>query len=323
MKQLLLIVAIVLLLSPRLFIGAEEASSALLINKEEYSYKAANPDIEDLQKISSLTINENLAKAHFDENQTGVYSIDDFQVDVIVTDNHSVSFISNYPVQFIFIKGGNQGGNLYYYNPSTQNDSQLTTPNNTSNSKAADLSHLVFYYYKPVIDENDLDNPGDPDIDEELEDPDIEDPNIEDPIVPEDPIIPEDPKVEDPTITEDPENPITPNEPEDPITPEVPSETKKPDTSKIEEPIENPINEIPLVEPTIPEEPIFIEQPTILDESPIPENQEEFLDEDFLSEEIPEEAPLELPNTGGLPQILFSILGFFSFAMGFVFKVNK
>ena len=315
MKHLIIIAIIILLVFPKSYLSAEEVSPSILINKEEYSYKSANPDIEDLEKISSLlVINEDLIKAHLDENQSGIYSLDEFRVEVSVQNNYIVSFESNYPVQFIFVKGGNQGGNLYYYNPSVQSDSNLVTPNNGSNSKPASLSHLVFYYYKAILiveepedpNPNTPNNPEDPNIDEDPDDE--EEPKDTDP---EEPIIPNEP--------EDPEEPIIPNEPEDPSVTETPNIPKESDVTDI--PKETIVPEAILIELEIPQESITTEG--FVEESSISENKEEFLEEDFLIEEIPEGLPMELPNTGGLPQILLSTLGLFSLAIGLIFKINK
>jgi hypothetical protein len=104
MKKLLLAIIITVILSSNLIFGVEETSSSLsLINKEEYTYKAANPDIEDLLAISSLLgiTREDLIKAHIDENKTGAYESEDFKVQVIVINDSIVSFTSNLQVQFV------------------------------------------------------------------------------------------------------------------------------------------------------------------------------------------------------------------------------
>jgi hypothetical protein len=65
----------------------------------------------------------------------------DFEVDITVNDGATeMSFSSNLPVDAVFVKGGNEGGNLYVYNPPVTEDSGLTTPTNQQ------ISHVSFCF---------------------------------------------------------------------------------------------------------------------------------------------------------------------------------
>jgi hypothetical protein len=65
----------------------------------------------------------------------------DFEVDITVNDGATeMSFSSNLPVDAVFVKGGNEGGNLYVYDPPVTEDSGLTTPTNQQ------ISHVSFCF---------------------------------------------------------------------------------------------------------------------------------------------------------------------------------
>ena len=51
--------------------------------------------------------------------QTGTYSDPNsaFEVEITLNADGSIDFVSNLPVDAVFIKGGNEGGNLYVYDP--------------------------------------------------------------------------------------------------------------------------------------------------------------------------------------------------------------
>jgi LPXTG-motif cell wall-anchored protein len=59
---------------------------------------------------------------------------------VVSSDKISFDWSSNYKFGAIYVKGGNQGGNLYQYDPPVNADQDLHLPTNQS------ISHVVFYY---------------------------------------------------------------------------------------------------------------------------------------------------------------------------------
>ena len=73
--------------------------------------------------------------------ETGTYTDpnSDFEVEIVLNDDGSIDFESNLPVDAVFIKGGNEGGNLYVYDPPVTSDTGLDTPNSQD---AAVMSHL-------------------------------------------------------------------------------------------------------------------------------------------------------------------------------------
>jgi hypothetical protein len=75
-----------------------------------------------------------------EENPSGEYSDpnSDFVVTITPGEGNTMSFEANLAVEAVFIKGGNQGGNLYKYDPPVMSDSGLQTPG------AQGISHVSF-----------------------------------------------------------------------------------------------------------------------------------------------------------------------------------
>lgn len=74
---------------------------------------------------------------------TGTYSDpdSDFEVDLVVNAGGTVmDFDANLPVDAVFVKGGNEGGNLYAYVPGATSDTGLTTPTGQQ------ISHVSFCF---------------------------------------------------------------------------------------------------------------------------------------------------------------------------------
>ena len=155
-KIMSLVLVFLMMLSSTVTVNAV-SENPVLINSDSYTYAAANPDVSDIKNITGLDVCDNLIKAHFDENTSGTYSKDGFTVKVTVTTGPAISWESNYPVQFVFVKGGNQGGNLYMYDPMLNEGTGLATADNINkktgeSSGPAGLSHIVFYYCKTELE---------------------------------------------------------------------------------------------------------------------------------------------------------------------------
>jgi hypothetical protein len=60
-------------------------------------------------------------------------------------DGPVVDWTSNFPIQYVFVKGG-PNGNLYTYNPPVTSDTGLHSPVNPENGKYYGLSHISFCY---------------------------------------------------------------------------------------------------------------------------------------------------------------------------------
>ena len=70
------------------------------------------------------------------------YGTDDgFRV-YIWNDGDTFTWLSNYPVYYVYAKGGNQGGNMYIYDPPSTSGCGLSQP-------GGDWSHINFYYCVP------------------------------------------------------------------------------------------------------------------------------------------------------------------------------
>ena len=76
--------------------------------------------------------------------ETGTYTDpnSDFEVEIVLNDDGSIDFESNLPVDAVFIKGGNEGGNLYVYDPPVTSDTGLDTPNSQG------ISHISFCFHE-------------------------------------------------------------------------------------------------------------------------------------------------------------------------------
>lgn len=82
------------------------------------------------------------------ENPSGTYDQDDpavsvtpdvdtdFEVTITPTAGNTFSFSANLAVEAVFVKGGNEGGNLYEYDPAVFSDTGLQTPS------AQEISHI-------------------------------------------------------------------------------------------------------------------------------------------------------------------------------------
>lgn len=93
-----------------------------------------------------------LPSIKFDDNEiTGVVTKSDIEGIRTVTatfgvNNKEVSFESDTPVAYVFVKAGN-GGYLYSYGSPVYSDSNLYSPKNQSNQgNQADISHVTFYF---------------------------------------------------------------------------------------------------------------------------------------------------------------------------------
>jgi hypothetical protein len=79
----------------------------------------------------------------YDEDDSAVIVTPDVPTDFEVTITYNAetnvfSFTSNIAVEALFVKGGNDGGNLYEYDPPVTSDSGLQTPT------AQEVSHISF-----------------------------------------------------------------------------------------------------------------------------------------------------------------------------------
>ena len=73
-------------------------------------------------------------------------------------DDKWVDWESSLPVEYVYVKGGNQGGYLYHYPNGATSDEDLRAPNNVNNNvniqtfgggyhnPQPDISHVTFYY---------------------------------------------------------------------------------------------------------------------------------------------------------------------------------
>jgi hypothetical protein len=80
--------------------------------------------------------------------ETGTYSDpnSDFEVEIVLNSDGSIDFVANHPVDAVFVKGGNEGGNLYVYDPAVTADTGLDTPTGQG------ISHVSFCFHDmPVV----------------------------------------------------------------------------------------------------------------------------------------------------------------------------
>lgn len=241
-----------------------------------------------------------LESVKFDPPKSGEKSIGAKSVETTFSkDNKSVSFTSNFPVLYVFVKAGD-GGYLYKYsNNGVYGDTNLYSPKNQGNQgNQADISHVTFYF-----------KPGP-----------IPTPTAEPTPTPT--LEPTPTPTPEPTPTPTPEPTPTPTP--DPTPTPTPEPTPTPTPTPTPEPTPTPTLE-PTPTPTPTPEPT----PT-----PTPDPTEEPLFE-FHDEEIPggpvdpeleipdEEIPggsTELPKTGELPPILFYGSGATLVAIGAYFR---
>jgi hypothetical protein len=75
-----------------------------------------------------------------------------------------VSWTSNYPVEYVFVKGGNNG-NMYHYPGGSTGDTALRAPNNNGGQQAS-ISHVTFFFKlgKITINKEILGNPNATDV---------------------------------------------------------------------------------------------------------------------------------------------------------------
>ncbi len=92
---------------------------------------------------------ESLGYAHGSDHYTasGTYTLDNGvdTVTIVTTSSGLASWSSTLSMDAVIVKGGNQGSNVYIYNPEAYGDTNLTTPNNP-NEAPAGLSHVEFCY---------------------------------------------------------------------------------------------------------------------------------------------------------------------------------
>jgi hypothetical protein len=78
----------------------------------------------------------------YDENDPAVFVTPDvptdFEVTITPTAGNTFTFDANIAVEAVFVKGGNEGGNLYEYDPPVTSDTGLQTPS------AQQISHISF-----------------------------------------------------------------------------------------------------------------------------------------------------------------------------------
>ena len=86
-------------------------------------------------------INEN-PSGFYDDSDAAVFVTPDvptdFEVTITPTAGNSFTFDANIAVEAVFVKGGNEGGNLYEYDPAVKSDTGLQTPSGQQ------ISHISF-----------------------------------------------------------------------------------------------------------------------------------------------------------------------------------
>ncbi len=86
------------------------------------------------------------------------YGPSDFRVEIHLNEmGTKVSFEANFPVSYVYVKGGPLKGNVYAYDPPVLSDTNLQTPSSDGGGKTTDsvieidhqISHVTFYYKVP------------------------------------------------------------------------------------------------------------------------------------------------------------------------------
>ncbi|WP_090552856.1 hypothetical protein [Natronincola ferrireducens] len=168
--SILLAVMLIFSLVQFVFAGTEDCTSPK-VNPTTGSYDSIpilgpNPIPSSLEAPEGCILKA--FKIDLDENELvdGIYKVGDddtastdlnskFQV-TITNNGDTFAWASTMPVFHVYVKGGNQGGNLYSYYPKypqgVYNDCGLKQPANNPNNTGSGWSHITFYYCeKPMF----------------------------------------------------------------------------------------------------------------------------------------------------------------------------